>query len=162
MVERLKEFESLLHQALAINPDAKPEWRLANLVTQRRAKWLLSRTDQLFLRASPAGDGKPKPETRNSKPDPLRRRDSAARGSQKSETRKVSANHQLARGHESGMSPCAAACQPWLPIPPCSRIGDCRLRTSAFGLLSAFGLRASDFRGQARAEWQGRLPRESV
>jgi predicted anti-sigma-YlaC factor YlaD len=48
----LKQFESLLHQALAINPDAKPEWRLANLIMQRRAKWLLSRTDQLFLRSS--------------------------------------------------------------------------------------------------------------
>ena len=50
----LKEFETLLHQALAINPDLKPEWRLANLVMQRRAKWLLSRTDQLFLRTTPA------------------------------------------------------------------------------------------------------------
>jgi predicted anti-sigma-YlaC factor YlaD len=50
----LKQFESLLKQALAIDPNAKPEWRLANLVMQRRAKWLLSRTDQLFLRASPA------------------------------------------------------------------------------------------------------------
>ena len=55
----LKEFESLLKQALAINPDAKPEWRLANLVIQRRAKWLLSRTDQLFLRASPAENKNP-------------------------------------------------------------------------------------------------------
>ena len=54
----LKEFESLLKQALAINPDTKPEWRLANLVMQRRAKWLLSRTDQLFLRATPADDKK--------------------------------------------------------------------------------------------------------
>ena len=51
----LEQFEALLHQALAINPDAKPEWRLVNLVMQRRAKWLLSRTDQLFLRANPAG-----------------------------------------------------------------------------------------------------------
>jgi predicted anti-sigma-YlaC factor YlaD len=50
----LKQFEDLLHQALAINPDAKPEWRLVNLVMQRRAKWLLSRTDQLFLRSSPS------------------------------------------------------------------------------------------------------------
>ena len=56
----LKEFESLLKQALAINPDAKPEWRLANLVMQRRAKWLLSRTDQLFLRTGPA-EGKESP-----------------------------------------------------------------------------------------------------
>jgi predicted anti-sigma-YlaC factor YlaD len=50
----LKQFEALLHQALAINPDLKPEWRLANLVMQRRAKWLLTRTDQLFLRSSPS------------------------------------------------------------------------------------------------------------
>jgi predicted anti-sigma-YlaC factor YlaD len=50
----LQEFEGLLHRALAMNPDAKPEFRLANLVMQRRAKWLLSRSDQLFLRASPA------------------------------------------------------------------------------------------------------------
>ena len=55
----LKEFESLLRQALAINPDAKPKWRLVNLVMQRRAKWLLSRTDQLFLLANPAEQKKP-------------------------------------------------------------------------------------------------------
>ena len=44
-----QEFESLLKRALAINPDAKPEWRLVNLVMQRRARWLLSRSDELFL-----------------------------------------------------------------------------------------------------------------
>jgi predicted anti-sigma-YlaC factor YlaD len=49
-----KEFETLLKRALAVNPDAKPEWRLANLVVQRRAKWLLTRTEDLFLR--PAED----------------------------------------------------------------------------------------------------------
>jgi len=43
------EFESLLGRALAIQVDAKPEWRLANLVMQRRARWLLSRKDELFL-----------------------------------------------------------------------------------------------------------------
>jgi predicted anti-sigma-YlaC factor YlaD len=43
------EFESLLHQALAIDPDARPEWRLTNLIVQRRARWLLSRADDLFL-----------------------------------------------------------------------------------------------------------------
>jgi predicted anti-sigma-YlaC factor YlaD len=43
------EFRSLLNQALAINPDARPEWRLANLIMQRRARWLLSKTDELFL-----------------------------------------------------------------------------------------------------------------
>ena len=50
----LKQFEALLQQALTINLEVKPECRLVNLVMQRRAKWLLSRTDQLFLRASPA------------------------------------------------------------------------------------------------------------
>jgi len=55
----LKQFESLLHQALAINPDAKPEWRLVNLIMQRRAKWLLSRTDDLFLRTNPVESSKP-------------------------------------------------------------------------------------------------------
>jgi predicted anti-sigma-YlaC factor YlaD len=49
----LAEFRSLLEQALAVDPDAKPEWRLANLVAQRRANWLLSRTEQLFLNAEP-------------------------------------------------------------------------------------------------------------
>ena len=43
------QFKELLNRALAINPDAKPEWRLVNLVMQRRARWLLSRIDELFL-----------------------------------------------------------------------------------------------------------------
>jgi predicted anti-sigma-YlaC factor YlaD len=45
----LAEFQSLLQSALAINPDSRPEWRLVNLVMQRRARWLLSRADELFL-----------------------------------------------------------------------------------------------------------------
>ncbi len=44
-----KQFEELLHRALAINPDAQPGTRLVNLVMQRRAKWLLSRQEDLFL-----------------------------------------------------------------------------------------------------------------
>lgn len=47
------EFERLLQRALAIDPGARPEWRLANLVVQRRARWLLARIDQLFLEGSP-------------------------------------------------------------------------------------------------------------
>ena len=43
------EFERLLRQALEIQPDAWPEWRLANLIMQRRARWLLSRTAHLFV-----------------------------------------------------------------------------------------------------------------
>ena len=44
-----KEFQSLLDRALAVDVNAKPEYRLANLVMQRRARWLLSRIDELFL-----------------------------------------------------------------------------------------------------------------
>lgn len=43
------EFESLLQKALAVDVNARPEWRLANLIMQRRARWLLSRADELFL-----------------------------------------------------------------------------------------------------------------
>ena len=43
------EFKELLNRALAINPDVNPEWRLVNLVMQHRARWLLSRIDELFL-----------------------------------------------------------------------------------------------------------------
>jgi hypothetical protein len=45
----LKEFESLLNRALAVNPNADPDTRLLNLVMQRRAHWLLSRKAELFL-----------------------------------------------------------------------------------------------------------------
>lgn len=41
-------FEELLNRALALNVDLIPESRLANLVMQRRARWLLSKIDELF------------------------------------------------------------------------------------------------------------------
>ena len=51
------QFELLLNRALAVDPDAAPEFRLANLVMQRRARWLLSKKDDLFLSpAKPAGN----------------------------------------------------------------------------------------------------------
>ena len=34
-------FEQLLEQALAVDVDARPQYRLANLIMQRRARWLL-------------------------------------------------------------------------------------------------------------------------
>ena len=43
------EFDALLKKALAVDPDAVPELRLANTVAQRRAAWLLGRADDLFL-----------------------------------------------------------------------------------------------------------------
>jgi predicted anti-sigma-YlaC factor YlaD len=42
------QFERLLKQALAVDVDARPQWRLVNVIMQRRARWLLSRTEQLF------------------------------------------------------------------------------------------------------------------
>lgn len=44
-----KEFEDLLRQALAVDPDRDPHQRLSNLLAQKRAHWLLSRTDELFV-----------------------------------------------------------------------------------------------------------------
>jgi predicted anti-sigma-YlaC factor YlaD len=44
-----KQFDALLRRALAVDVQARPEWRLENLVMQRRARWLLSRSEDLFL-----------------------------------------------------------------------------------------------------------------
>ena len=43
------EFLATLRQALAIDPQAEPQWRLENRIMQHRARWLLTQTDQLFL-----------------------------------------------------------------------------------------------------------------
>ena len=51
--QNVTEFTQLLQRANAIDPDAAPNLRLANLVAQRRARWLLARTDDLFLRPTP-------------------------------------------------------------------------------------------------------------
>jgi len=42
-------FRELLAKALAVDVDAHPENRLANLVMQRRARWLLGREEALFF-----------------------------------------------------------------------------------------------------------------
>lgn len=44
-----KMFKDLLHKALAINPDAVPEWQLANILAQEKAQWLLDHGPELFL-----------------------------------------------------------------------------------------------------------------
>jgi hypothetical protein len=46
--QRRDEFELLLKQALQIDVERPSDARLANLVAQRRARWLLSRTERLF------------------------------------------------------------------------------------------------------------------
>ena len=43
------EFAVLLERALALDADRYPEQRLANLVAQKRARWLLARADELFI-----------------------------------------------------------------------------------------------------------------
>ena len=42
------EFQSLLGRVLAFDVDSAPAHRLANVVAQRRARWLLSRIEELF------------------------------------------------------------------------------------------------------------------
>jgi len=44
------EFEKLLHQALAIDPNTDPNVRLVNLIMQRRARWLLAQEDNLIAK----------------------------------------------------------------------------------------------------------------
>lgn len=47
--QKLAEFDALIAQALAIDPDAHPESRLVNLIMQRRARWLQAKRADLFL-----------------------------------------------------------------------------------------------------------------
>ncbi len=44
-----QEFEDMLGKALAVDPDKKPAWRLENLIAQKRAQWLISKEDSLFV-----------------------------------------------------------------------------------------------------------------
>lgn len=43
------EFKKLLDQVLAFDVDSAPQYRLANVLAQRRARWLLAHTDDLFV-----------------------------------------------------------------------------------------------------------------
>jgi predicted anti-sigma-YlaC factor YlaD len=44
-----KMFKDLLRKALAVDPNAMPEWRLANTLAHEKAQWLLDHSPQLFL-----------------------------------------------------------------------------------------------------------------
>ncbi|MFQ5995649.1 MAG: TRAP transporter TatT component family protein [Acidiferrobacterales bacterium] len=48
-MQNRKEFQQLLKQALVFDVDSVPEYRLANLIAQRRARVLLSRIDDFFI-----------------------------------------------------------------------------------------------------------------
>jgi predicted anti-sigma-YlaC factor YlaD len=54
-LQKRAEFQTVLGQALRVDPDQDPDNRLVNLMAQRRARWLLSRIDELFLEARPSG-----------------------------------------------------------------------------------------------------------
>ena len=45
-----EQFEELLHKALEIDADKETSTRLVNLLTQKRARWLLTREDELFVK----------------------------------------------------------------------------------------------------------------
>ena len=61
-LQERREFERLLRQALAIDADAAPALRVTNLLAQRRARWLLSRSGELFLEA-PSSSPSPSPSS---------------------------------------------------------------------------------------------------
>ncbi len=43
------EFKALMDKALEVDVNKRVEWRLLNILMQRRAQWLLSRQDELFF-----------------------------------------------------------------------------------------------------------------
>ena len=47
--QNMDEFVDLLDKALAVDVDQHPEWRLVNLVNQRRARWLLDNREDFIL-----------------------------------------------------------------------------------------------------------------
>jgi predicted anti-sigma-YlaC factor YlaD len=55
-----KEFVQMLNEALQVDVNKTPEERLANIIAERRARWLLGRADELFVDplARAAGDGR--------------------------------------------------------------------------------------------------------
>lgn len=57
-----KQFRALLEKAVALDADPWPDSRLVNLILQRRARWLLSQQEDLFLipaEEAPAATRKP-------------------------------------------------------------------------------------------------------
>jgi predicted anti-sigma-YlaC factor YlaD len=53
--QNLGEFQSLLDQALAVDVARAPQNRVVNVLSQRRARWLLGSTGDLFLDADGMG-----------------------------------------------------------------------------------------------------------
>jgi predicted anti-sigma-YlaC factor YlaD len=49
----VEEFQQLLGQALEVDPDEEINYRLTNVLAQRRARWLLERTEDYFIEYEP-------------------------------------------------------------------------------------------------------------
>ena len=49
MKQDVNEFKNLLNQALSIDVNKNPKYRLSNIIMQRRAKWLLDNINDYFL-----------------------------------------------------------------------------------------------------------------
>ena len=64
------EFERLLERALAVDPDEEESERLANLIQQDRARWLLDQADELFLEDLEDFEAIEEPENSGSAEDP--------------------------------------------------------------------------------------------
>ncbi len=56
--QNVNEFTELLNKALAVDVSKKTGNRLANIITQRKAKWLLDHRDDRFLSDTKEGDNK--------------------------------------------------------------------------------------------------------
>lgn len=61
-------FEDVLHKALEVDVDAVPERRLANVLAQRQASWLLEQADNLFLGEESPEEQAPDTEDTSSPP----------------------------------------------------------------------------------------------
>jgi predicted anti-sigma-YlaC factor YlaD len=61
-------FRKALAAAIAIDPDARPAWRLENLIARERAAWLLERTGNFFLLPDEEVEGEDEAEDEEGEP----------------------------------------------------------------------------------------------
>lgn len=54
--QNVEEFQQLLGKALEVDPDEAIDFRLTNILVQRRARWLLERTEDYFIEYEPEED----------------------------------------------------------------------------------------------------------
>jgi predicted anti-sigma-YlaC factor YlaD len=57
--QKLGEFQELLAAALAVDPEAAPDQRLANVLSRKRAAWLKEHTEDFFIDYEPEEEDAP-------------------------------------------------------------------------------------------------------